>query len=88
MTDASNELANLKDRIVRLEDKVFPPGGGGPISVAQLNQLGQELVDLRTSSSKQIQDLDKKIEKLIDIIARLKEVVEQQGRGGTRQAGM
>ncbi|BBY43421.1 hypothetical protein A5765_17780 [Mycolicibacterium celeriflavum] len=82
------ELAELKDRVQRLWDEVFPQGGG-PSLAKGFAEIRRELADLRTSSVTSIQELDKKINKTIDVLARLQEIAEKGQRGGrTQQAGM
>jgi hypothetical protein len=79
----SKELMELTNRVQRLEDEVFkkPPGGLGE----RLRKIDDELVALQKSSTKQIKDLDDKIEQVIRIVAELRKVLEQPG-GATATA--
>jgi hypothetical protein len=75
------DLADLANRVRRLEDEVFkrPPGGLGE----RLEKIDEELAALKTSSSKQVRDLDEKIERVIRIVAELRKALGQQGGTAT-----
>jgi hypothetical protein len=82
----NNEVADLKGRVKRLEDEIFPKGGGGPTAVLQerLHQIDQDLAALQSRSSRQITELDQKIDETIKIVASLRKLVGEQQRSGLR----
>jgi biotin synthase-related radical SAM superfamily protein len=81
----NNEVAKLIDRVKRLEDEVFPRGGGPTAELEErLNQIDQVLADLQRRSSKQIHELDEEIEATIKIVASLRRLVGEQQRGTLR----
>lgn len=73
----SPDLAEIEKRIQALESEVFKGGGPSGTGVsARLKQLGDELAALQVNSSSQIISLNQKIDRVIQIVAELKQIME------------
>ena len=86
--DASTALNEIKDRVKRLEEAIFPPSGGTPtVFESRLAKIERDLSNLDLRSEKKWKEVDQRIRETIRIVAELREALAEKQRLDSARAG-